>query len=105
MSIEPNGLDVPYKHLTVKHSAKQFVDGMAHTNSIESVWSVLKRGFYGTFHSFSRKHTGLYVNEFAFRLNEGNCKIDTVNRLDSLVRGTQGKRLTYRALTKQTINA
>ena len=69
---------------------------MAHTNGIESVWAVLKRGFYGIFHLFSRKHLALYVDEFVFRLNEGNCKIDTVDRLESLVRGVTGKRLTYK---------
>ena len=95
------GLDIryPYTHKTVKHSAKQFVDGIAHTNGIESVWAVLKRGFYGTYHSFSKKHTGLYVDEFVFRLNEGNCRIDTVDRLKSLVKGVPGQRLTYRKLT------
>jgi len=94
------GTRYAYTHKTVKHSAKQFVDGMAHTNGIESVWAVLKRGFYGTYHSFSKKHTDRYVNEFVFRLNEGNCRIDTVNRLNFLVKGTPGKRLTYRELTK-----
>ena len=96
------GLDtLPRKnfgHKTVNHSAKQFVDGMAHTNSIESVWAVLKRGFYGIFHWFSRKHMQLYVDEFAFRLNEGNVRHDTVDRLQSLVKGVTGKRLTYRML-------
>jgi len=52
-----------FVHKTVNHSAKQYVDGMAHTNGIESFWAVLKRGFYGTFHSFSEKHLSLYVNE------------------------------------------
>jgi len=92
-------LHVQYAHKTVKHSAKQFVDGMAHTNGIESVWAVLKRGFYGTYHSFSKKHTGLYIDEFVFRLNEGNCRIGTLGRLDSLVRAVRGKRLTYQSLT------
>ena len=94
------GIRYAYTHKTVKHSAKQFVDGMAHTNGIESVWAVLKRGFYGTYHSFSKKHTDRYVDEFVFRLNEGNCRVDTMNRLRSLVKGTQGQRLTYRKLTK-----
>jgi len=58
----------------------------------------LKRGFYGIFHWFSRKHTQLYLDEFSFRLNEGNCRIDTVDRLESLVRGVVGKRLTYKML-------
>jgi len=88
-----------FKHKTVNHSAKQYVDGMAHTNGIESVWAVLKRGFYGIYHSFSEKHLPLYLNEFEFRLNEGNCKIDTVDRLAALVRGVSGKRLTWKMLT------
>jgi len=92
------GLDGDYTHKVVNHSAKQYVDGMAHTNGIESFWAVLKRGFYGTFHWFSEKHLSLYINEFAFRLNEGNCKIDTVDRLESLVWGVSGKRLTYKML-------
>ena len=92
------GLNGKFVHKTVNHSAKQFVDGMAHTNSIESVWAVLKRGFYGIFHWFSAKHMQLYIDEFVFRLNEGNCVIDTVDRLESLVRGVAGKRLTYRML-------
>ena len=50
--------------------------GMAHTNGIESVWAVLKRGLQGTFHQVSVKHLDRYVNEFAFRLNEGNCQVD-----------------------------
>ena len=93
-----SGLDTQYEHKTVNHSAKQFVDGMAHTNGIESFWAVLKRGFYGIFHWFSKKHTPRYIDEFEFRMNEGNCKIDTVDRLDSLIRGTIGKRLTYKML-------
>ena len=88
----------PFTHLTVNHSAKKFVDGMASTNGIESVWASLKRGFYGVYHSFSEKHLSLYIDEFVCRLNEGNCKIDTVDRLHSLVLGVKGKRLTYRML-------
>ncbi|MDR0499576.1 MAG: IS1595 family transposase [Holophagales bacterium] len=95
------GLGASFDHKTVCHSAKQFVDGMAHTNGIESVWAVLKRGFYGTYHSFSAKHTSLYVDEFVFRLNEGNCAIDTVDRLESLAAGMKGRRLTYRMLTER----
>ena len=101
-SLQRQGLDKDtekgYVHKTVNHSAKKFVDGMAHTNGIESVWASLKRGFYGIYHSFSEKHLSLYVDEFVFRLNEGNCKIDTVDRLESLVRGVAGKRVTYKML-------
>jgi transposase-like protein len=87
-----------YEHKTVNHSAKQYVDGIAHTNGVESVWAVLKRGFYGIYHSFSAKHLPLYLSEFTFRLNEGNVFIDMIDRLRSLVRGVVGKRLTYKML-------
>ena len=87
-------------HWTVKHSANEYVKGMAHTNGIESVWAVLKRGLHGTYHHVSVKHLGKYVDEFTFRLNEGNVKIPTMQRLESLVRGAIGKRLTYQALTE-----
>jgi hypothetical protein len=59
-----------------------------HTNGIESVWAVLKRGFYGTYHSFSGKHLQRYVDEFTFRLNEGNVKNHTMSRIDSLLART-----------------
>ena len=86
-------------HCTVKHSANEYVKGMAHTNGIESFWSVLKRGLHGTYHHVSVKHLGKYVDEFTFRLNEGNVKIPTMKRLESLVKGAVGKRLTYERLT------
>jgi transposase-like protein len=87
-----------YDHRVVNHSAKQFVDGLAHTNSIESVWAVLKRGFYGTYHWFSKQHLNRYVSEVTFRLNEGNCKVHTLDRIDAFLGKIQGTRLTYKAL-------
>ena len=83
---------------SVKHSAREFVNGMAHTNGIESVWAVLKRGYHGTFHHFSKKHLQRYVDEFTFRLNEGNVKRDTQDRLDDLFRAMAGKTITYREM-------
>lgn len=50
------------------------------------------------YHRASAKHLGRYVDEFAFRLNDGNVKVPTLARLDALVDGTIGKRLTYKAL-------
>ena len=52
-----------YRHATVKHSVKEFVKGMAHTNGIESVWAVLKRGYTGVYHQWSAKHTARYIKE------------------------------------------
>lgn len=83
---------------TVKHSAGEYVDGDIHTNGIESVWSVFKRSIVGTWHHVSVKHLGRYVNEAAFRLNEGNCQIDTIDRMESLVSRIGGKRIKYQDL-------
>jgi hypothetical protein len=55
------------------------------TNGTESVWDVLKRGFYGTRHSFSGKHLQRYVDEFTFKLNEGTVRHHTMARIDSLL--------------------
>jgi transposase-like protein len=87
-----------YQHATVNHSAGEYVGDDVSTNSIEAVWAVLKRGVYGTFHHVSDKHLGRYLNEFTFRLNEGKVKRHTLDRLDSFVDGTAGKRLIYKAL-------
>lgn len=89
---------VEYKKMQVNHSAKEYVNGMAHTNSIESVWAVLKKGYSGIYHNFSTKHLQRYINEFTFRLNEGNCQIDTQDRMNSLFGNMFGKRITYREL-------
>lgn len=64
----------------------------------KQVFAVLKRGLIGIYHHASKKHLGRYVDEFAFRLNDGNVKRHTMERLESFVSGTKGKRLTYKAL-------
>ena len=93
------GLDeIGYEHGSVKHSAKEYINGMIHTNGIESVWAVLKRGYTGTYHHFDLKHMQRYLNEFTFRLNEGNCEVDTIDRMEAWARGIGGKRIPYREL-------
>ena len=92
-----NGLQ-GYDHETVKHSAKEYVNGMAHTNGIESVWAVLKRGINGVYHHTSIKHLSRYVGEFAFRLNEGNVEVDTLDRIGAVVGRFSGRRITYKQL-------
>lgn len=87
-----------YRHETVNHSAGEYARGAASTNSIESVWAVLKRGLHGVYHHASKKHLFRYVDEFTFRLNEGNVERHTLERLDSFVDGVSGKRLTYARL-------
>ncbi|MBC6413764.1 MAG: transposase [Chromatiales bacterium] len=86
------------RHKVVKHSTKEYVNGMAHTNGIESVWAVLKRGYNRTYHNWSMKHCKRYVDEFVFRLSEGNCKVDTVDRLAAMVDASGGKSIKYKEL-------
>lgn len=87
-----------YQHETVNHGSGEFVRGKVHTNSIESEWSVFKRSLTGTSHHVSRRHLDRYVNEATFRLNEGNCEVDTIDRMAVLARAIGGKRLRYRDL-------
>ena len=89
-----------YHHKLVNHSVGEFVKGMASTNGIESMWALLKRGYHGTFHHFSKKHIDRYVDEFSFRLNFCSCELDTMDRIQNLCQATQGKRLTYKRLIK-----
>lgn len=58
-----------YDHGRVNHSAKQWVNGQAHTNTIEGFWSQLKRSIDGTYHNLSTKHLQKYVDEFCWRYN------------------------------------
>lgn len=88
-----------FQHETINHGAGEYSRDGVTTNSIESVWALLKRGVYGTFHHVSAKHLGRYVNEFAFRLNEGNVKRMTLARLDSFIAACAGRRITYKELT------
>ena len=86
------------QHRVVAHSAGEYVTDGAHANGIESVWAVLKRSLLGVHHWVSTKHLARYLNEATFRLHEGNCSIDTIDRLRTLGQGLSGKRLTYRRL-------
>ncbi len=84
-------------HEAVNHSAGEYVRGMAHTNGIESFWSMLKRGYHGTYHQFSSKHMARYVNEFAGRHNVRDAH--TIFQMSGVAAAMVGKRLMYRDLT------
>ena len=88
--------DIP-NHQAVRHSAKEFVDGEAHTNGIESHWAMLKRGIMGTYHHVSVKHLDRYATEFEGRHN--NRPADTIEQIRRHIKGMEGKRLRYRDLT------
>jgi hypothetical protein len=64
-----------------------------------SFHAVLRRGVYGVYHCPSAKHMPRYVNEFVFRLNDGDMKCQTLEQLDRFVDAVVGKRITYKNLT------
>jgi hypothetical protein len=64
------------------------------TNTVEGVFSLLKCGLYGTFHSVSRKHLHRYLSEFDFRYN--HRKIDDGERTSLAIKGAEVKRLRYK---------
>jgi transposase-like protein len=88
-----SGLSKSFGHRTVKHSVGEYVNGMAHTNGIESFWAMLKRGYKGTYHQMSPKHVARYVTEFAGRHNVRD--LDTLAQMTMLAKGLDGKRLRY----------
>ncbi len=90
------GLDADYDHEAVNHRVGEYVRGMAHTNGVESFWSMLKRAHKGTFHKVSPKHLQRYVDEFAGRHNVRDA--DTIDIMATFAAGAVGKRLRYRDL-------
>jgi len=80
----------------VTHSAGEYVRPGTdiHSNSIEGVFSLIRRGVMGTFHSVSRKHLPNYLNEFQFRWN--TRKMDDGQRVARAIKQIDGKRLEYR---------
>ena len=83
-------------HEVVKHSVGEYVKEQAHTNGIESFWSMLKRGYVGTYHQMSVKHLDRYVGEFAGRHNAR--PLDTLVQMGCIAQGLVGKRLRYQDL-------
>jgi hypothetical protein len=86
------------KHETIKHMDKVYVRGNVHTNTIESAFSLFKRGVIGSFHQISIKHLQRYLNEFSYRFNrreDDEAFMETVRRLAGF------KPLTFSKLTAE----
>ena len=78
----------------MKHAVGEYVNEEgATTNSIESIWAVLKRGYHGMYHQMSKKHLQRYVNEFVGRYNDR--ELDTIDQMRVIVMGMGGKRLRF----------
>ena len=64
--------DATTVHQSVNHSAKEWVRGDVHTNTMEGVWSLFKRSIIGSYHQISVKHLDRYLDELEFRFNNRN---------------------------------
>jgi transposase-like protein len=72
------------RHKTIRHSLKIYVKGDIHTNTVESAFSLLKRGILGTWHKMSAKHLAAYLQEMEFRFNRRknpNLFVDTLRHM------------------------
>ena len=90
-----NGLGKDFKHEVVKHNEGQYVNGRAHTNTLEGFWGLFKRGIFGIYHSASRQHLHRYLGEFTYRYN--TRKTSDSNRVNIAFKRMEG-RLTYNKL-------
>lgn len=89
--------DLVADHETVHHSSGEYVRDDVHTNTVEGVFSIFKRGMQGIYQHCGEKHLHRYLAEYDFRYNNRVALgVDDVSRTDRLVRGVIGKRLTYR---------
>lgn len=83
-------------HQSVRHSAGEYVRGGVHSNTIESYFSIFKRGMRGVYQHCEEKHLHRYLAEFDFRHNRRIALgIGDVDRADQILGGVVGKRLTY----------
>lgn len=72
------------KHQTINHSKEEYVRGDVHTNTVESAFSLLKRGIIGSWHKISAKHLPAYLDEMTFRFNRrknSNLFVDTLRHM------------------------
>lgn len=89
-------------HGVVTHGAKEYARGKTHTNTIEGVFSIFKRGMIGTYHKCGEQHLQRYANEFDFRYNtREKLGFDDIQRTNEALKGIAGKRLTYRRSSSQ----
>lgn len=91
------------QHSLVNHKAGEYVRGDVHTNTVESYFSVFKRGMRGTYQHCKEKHLHRYLAEFDFRHNNRSAVgVEDVERARKATISARGKRLTYREPVAQT---
>lgn len=85
------------KHESVDHSKEEYARGDVHTNTVEGIFSIFKRGMIGTYQHCGEQHLARYLAEFDFRQNNRIALgVDDKERAARAIKGAAGKRLTYR---------
>jgi hypothetical protein len=87
------------QHRTIHHKGGKYVEGDIHTNTVESAFSLLKRGIIGSWHRISAKHLAAYLDEMTWRFN--NRKNPYLFR-DTMIRLIHSQTLEYRDLMKES---
>ncbi len=81
------------------HSEGQYVRGDVHTNTIEGYFSIFKRGMKGVYQHCAKHHLHRYLAEFEFRYSNRSANgVEDTARAALILKGIEGKRLTYRRL-------
>lgn len=88
-------------HNTVRHASGEYVryepTVTVHTNTVEGVFSIFKRGMKGIYQHCGEAHLHRYLAEFDFRYNNRTALgVSDKQRVDAIMEGIEGKRLTYR---------
>ena len=87
------------EHDFVCHSAEEYARGNIHTNTIEGFFSIFKRGMKGVYQHCGKRHLHRYMAEFDFRYSNRIANgTDDTGRAALILKGAEGKRLTYRRI-------
>jgi transposase-like protein len=92
------GRPLEKKHQTINHSKKEYVRGDIYTNTVESAFSLLKRGIVGTWHKISAKHLQAYLDEMSFRFDNRN---NPYLFRDTLRKMLEAEHVEYKQLTRE----
>ncbi|HTT99950.1 MAG TPA: IS1595 family transposase, partial [Rhizomicrobium sp.] len=93
-------------HEAINHGSKEYARGDVTTNTVEGAFGLFRRGMTGTYQHCGVQHLQRYLNEFDFRYsNRKALGIEDEGRAVLALKGTAGKRLTYRTTRGQEARA
>ena len=91
--------DADTKHETVNRHTEERVRGCVYTNSVENVWSLLKRSIIGSYHQVSAKHLDAYLDELEWRFNNRD---NPYLFRDTLIRLIKSPKMEFKSLIEKS---